>query len=87
MKTLDVTLRLIGWLGKIPYVGGHLARLYGWQPQYFNFALVGAVGVAWQYFFTWLLMGLGFPWWFAMAIGIFIAFQSNYLLNKHWVFS
>jgi putative flippase GtrA len=63
-----------------------LGELYDWGSQYWNFAMVGAVGVVWQYLITWLLMGVGLPWWFAMAIGIFVAFNSNFVLNKSWVF-
>ena len=83
---LTSTSRIGTWLGKIPRVGVTLRRVYEWQPQYFNFMLVGGMGVVWQYLVTWMLMGVGFPWWFSMGVGIFVASFSNYLLSRHWVF-
>ena len=64
-----------------------LKKLYNWRPQYWNFALVGAVGVVLQYIITAVLMGVGLPWFLAMGIGIFAAFNSNYFFNKTWVFN
>ncbi len=75
------------YLAKIPRVGVTLAKVYEWQPRYFNFALVGATGVVIQYLFTWMLMNVGVPWFLAMAVGIFAAFNSNYWFNKVWVFA
>lgn len=63
-----------------------IGKLYMRFSDYWNFALVGALGVVWQYLLTWLLLSLNFPWFFAMFIGILVAWNSNYFLNKHWVF-
>ena len=73
-------------LKKVPRVGESLAAVYGWNPKYFNFALVGFIGVLWQYILTWLFIGVGLPWFIAMATGIFAAFNSNFILNDRWVF-
>lgn len=75
-----------GLLRKIPRVGAGLAKVYEWQPVYFNFALVGAFGVFLQYVITWTLITAGFPWWFAMFMGIAVAWNSNFIFNEKWVF-
>lgn len=74
-------------LRKIPRIGHGLAKLYLWKPVYFNFAIVGAFGILLQYVVTWMLLTLGLPWWAAMFLGIVAAWNSNYILNKNWVFS
>ena len=64
-----------------------LGALYDKYPSYWNYAIAGGTGVIIQYLVTGLFIALTFPWWAAMALGIFVAWNANYVLNKRWVFN
>ena len=59
-----------------------VGKLYDWQPAYWNYAFVGGLGmiINWT---VWMLLGMGqIAWW----IGIFMAWNFNYLFSRYWVF-
>jgi putative flippase GtrA len=61
-----------------------LGELYDWAPSYWNYAIVGGLGILLNWALFILLRGfLGdIAWW----IGIITAWHSNFLLSKVWVF-
>ena len=92
MKYDRVTEKIQELLGKIPYVGKDMARLYLWKPTMFNYMLVGASGT----FLSWLLYeGFFRPLLAPMFAGTFIGmvivtvlvYLWNFTWNKRWSLS